>query len=854
MQRRAGAGSGWLVAALLAALALASCTGAGMGANADAGADASALADATAGADIGPPAPVCVEVPAPPAVSGEPITYAQAAPSTIGKVTCGAAAAPYFWATADMPAPIPCTDTCAPAAHADTTVCAGGQCLVARCAPGWQDRNGWGNDGCEAEVPVACDLYVEATALGAAGQDGSAAHPFAGIRSAFCVAKAGCVVHVGPGTYAGDVVLDKPGLVLRGAGPEKTVLIGDEESTTKPQAGGAPTILITVDDVVVEGLAIVNGYRSGISASASVARPLLRQVAVKNVEVFSPNLYKGTEQVSGIRIDAKDARVIASAVVNTGGVDGIAWVSAATGVSVGESGRVLGVRVSLVQGLETQCVTYESGCQTMFYGPQSGGNAVGIAGGPASLASGCEVGDLHPGKGSGDPANGKYSQPVSKSWSNGAQIPFQGIGTDPTDSLDGQPWLDLVACDGGAVHDVSLGGMWHQIHVSGGHDVAVHDNTIVMASRSPLAAIAMDGCENCQISNNQLSNLGLTGIAVKASPKVVVQGNQMQHVAVPDGFSNSSVVGQSGTAMAIHVEASAACAVAANSIADVNARWSDSGESYINEEYGGEGIGIYLADAPGCALTGNKIAGVKSGPRDATTDVGHGWAAGIVAAGAGPVAIVGNSVADVVGSPAWAGTYPPGGGPWIGAEAFGIRCGPATCAPVAGNAINSVVPGLDAKSTPSWDTPPPNVAKSYCLDLSEPVTASVDHLTCSGATFGLRNVDKGTVEVRNSIIAYVEAAFGAYGKFTVAWTDIWPASAMPTGGVPGSGILNVDPLFVDATMNVHLKANSPAIDAGDPAAPYCGEPAPNGCRVDLGAYGGTAHATPKAGAEQCACP
>ncbi len=42
----------------------------------------------------------------------------------------------------------------------------------------WQDRDGWGNDGCEASVPVVCNLYVAAGA-NAAQADGSAAKPFA---------------------------------------------------------------------------------------------------------------------------------------------------------------------------------------------------------------------------------------------------------------------------------------------------------------------------------------------------------------------------------------------------------------------------------------------------------------------------------------------------------------------------------------------------------------------------------------------------------------------------------------------------------------------------------------------------
>jgi hypothetical protein len=42
----------------------------------------------------------------------------------------------------------------------------------------------------------------------------------------------------------------------------------------------------------------------------------------------------------------------------------------------------------------------------------------------------------------------------------------------------------------------------------------------------------------------------------------------------------------------------------------------------------------------------------------------------------------------------------------------------------------------------------------------------------------------------------------------------------------------------------HLKPGSPCIDAGDPDFDYSQEPKPNGCRIDMGAYGNTPEATP----------
>ena len=76
------------------------------------------------------------------------------------------------------------------------------------------------------------------------------------------------------------------------------------------------------------------------------------------------------------------------------------------------------------------------------------------------------------------------------------------------------------------------------------------------------------------------------------------------------------------------------------------------------------------------------------------------------------------------------------------------------------------------------------------------------------------------------------------------------------GGIPSNNLLNQDPLFVDPTNgDFHLTCNStqcsPAVDAGDLASDYSLEPSPNGCRVNMGAYGNTAEAATDPNATHC---
>jgi hypothetical protein len=68
----------------------------------------------------------------------------------------------------------------------------------------------------------------------------------------------------------------------------------------------------------------------------------------------------------------------------------------------------------------------------------------------------------------------------------------------------------------------------------------------------------------------------------------------------------------------------------------------------------------------------------------------------------------------------------------------------------------------------------------------------------------------------------------------------------PTAVWPGEGNINRDPKFVNPfrwPYDLHLQSTSPCVNAGDPFADYSLEPAPNGNRINMGAYGGTEEAT-----------
>ena len=61
--------------------------------------------------------------------------------------------------------------------------------------------------------------------------------------------------------------------------------------------------------------------------------------------------------------------------------------------------------------------------------------------------------------------------------------------------------------------------------------------------------------------------------------------------------------------------------------------------------------------------------------------------------------------------------------------------------------------------------------------------------------------------------------------------------------VYGENNLEIDPLFSTDPGSYMLQETSPCIDAGDPKANCSQEPAPNGGRVNVGAYGNSAEAS-----------
>ncbi len=104
-------------------------------------------------------------------------------------------------------------------------------------------------------------------------------------------------------------------------------------------------------------------------------------------------------------------------------------------------------------------------------------------------------------------------------------------------------------------------------------------------------------------------------------------------------------------------------------------------------------------------------------------------------------------------------------------------------------------------------------------------------------------VVKNNLITNNSIGIDNNAAQGVHRYNDVFNNEVNYAGAFNFSGV---GDISLAPRYLNPAANdFRLQNTSPALDAGDPADAIGEEPAPNGSRIDLGAYGGTKNATPR---------
>jgi len=159
-------------------------------------------------------------------------------------------------------------------------------------------------------------------------------------------------------------------------------------------------------------------------------------------------------------------------------------------------------------------------------------------------------------------------------------------------------------------------------------------------------------------------------------------------------------------------------------------------------------------------------------------------------------------------------------------------------------------------------------AYSACLHVSDNSGgAIITNVTCVGSGKSrqrgvwLKGTAFGPTSVTSSIVAdmtdrcYSSPWANPATTLTVAYTNNSNCGvAIATNATIQDSCFSVTPSFFDPDNNdYHLKASSPCVDAGKPESEYCNEPEPNGCRINMGAYGNTGEAKSDPDGQHCAC-
>ena len=771
-----------------------------------------------------------------------------------------------------------------------------GQCQEEDCPEGALDADGNPGNGCENQAI----LFVDSWNAGDLLEDGTSAHPFDTIQEAVDEAPVGYTVYVKDGGYQAGVLISKADLLVLGESRDGVVI---------QLAAGETGFTVSKGGVTIQSMTVVGG-RYGLKFDGNPAQPVVGGGA-KDLLLTGQKAPNGgiADMAAGIVVDHAEQLEVSGVEVNgvTGGnsKNAVGSVPSPGGMAVGIHGygvfdssfdgnilhgfhggkagdgggpvsgsggaangfRFLDSSYCTLEGNSTYSLDVGAAGYALDSGGQGGDaagihldgcagfnvtdNEIGLDG--AIIGGSGNTSGYNGSHGTGGMASGIYLvDSEANSFSGNAVAGLVGADGGPYGNDEGMSdqvtfgfylesdSLDNTLDDSNSVEDDQV------VYLYGVSDVVVADYVLESeANPTNWGKMAIIDCTGIVVSGNTVANYtGRTGRGANAG--YFIKG------------------GAGAEAFGIRVETCVNCQVTDNVVSGIVGGMGGHASSGGVGGNGGASAGILVQDCSTTAVEGNSVALIEGGPGGLAGDYGSvptpyggtgGYGIGIWVRLSSSTDVRGNGVRFVEGG---------AGGPW------GLGWGIGDYGPGVGflfNASPGSVFSKNAVALPRGSNFGKAGAASACVQV-QGTQLKVDHLTCYGPGIDGLGVGHGVVLeasnpspvlVTNSILANA-TGYGLHSLANLAtllkadYTALFECALGESNNAAiGTDCLHdEDPKFSSAPAGkVTLLPSSPCIDAGDPAAEYTAEPAPNGCRVNLGAYGGTDKATAKADAEHC---
>jgi len=718
-----------------------------------------------------------------------------------------------------------CGNACAVPDVAGFT-CQNGQCMVTACPSGLVDLNGEVEDGCEYEPFFVGELWVDSLKGGGPAEDGSFDNPYDSIQEAVDTALPSCKIHINEGLYGGGIVIDKVGLVLEGQGADLVNIA---------TAAGETGFLITAHDVALLSMNVAGGRYGAHFQGDALAKLIGGIVSAMVIEGQSGPYGESLDGVGvfleyadGITVSLCDIQDITggegqyaskTSLPHLGGIGAgirLRWADKAIVVSnsithvtrglggaksgAGGDGCTLapvgGAGAAIYLEHNRQALVMGNAMDTVTGGMSGpGGKQHCSSSNPGGLAAGIYLGEA-------SLANHLEANHVS--------VLVGGL-PNPAPVFKGVPQQAF----GIYLDDDSLD-----------NDVAMNNSL----EGGPV--IYLRGAEGLEVSGLSLTQVAnptnLGKLVVMDSQDIIIKGNDISGFAAEAGYLKYGLDDEWGPtagmpAWGIYVDGCTGCSVVDNEVEDIAG--GAGGRHAVDQGSGGSGgdsTGIALVDCESCLVRRNTVRGLTGGDCTYTSkppDWGHG--------GTG--------------------------------RSYGIW-----------NSSGVVFENNIALKPQAGTSHKVCNVPAYCVYLEQVSGLVVKHLTCNepGSECGvghgivLGEGQEAPVQVTNSIISTM-AGFCLVGKasnaglLSASYSDLFGCvSGQAEDAEAGQSCLDLDPLFLNPDeSNVLLAPASPAVDKGHASADCSNEPFPNGCRVNMGAFGNTAEAASAAGAPHCqVCP